>query len=222
MALSHDSMGIPSRNVLPEYQHQDSKFRPPPPGFAAGEFRLCLQFQKNGTCRLGNQCVEAHSTEELNMWTTHWNILKDKINRKIERTAATQTFLQKLQIDCNQLEDLNSLFVSSLPFVEIQIEDSAQTTLTTKPASTKWVIWIKSAKTLMNVALLEDSYREHFTIQSVVSQHSSAKHGQLAKSYQEWNSIAEDNPGIVAVTLKFRANVFGSFSQSVVLGKFSF
>lgn len=197
-----------------------SKFRPPPAGFAEGEFRLCLQFQKNGSCRLGSQCIEAHGIDELDAWVASWKIRRDKINKKIEKSAASQTFLQKLQIDCNQSEDLNNLFVSNLPFAEVQIEDEVQTTLTTKPAATKWTIWVKSSEPLRNIALLEDNHRENFTIHSVVSHLPNVKHGNLSKSYQEWNSNSDENLGILAITVKFRANVFGSFSQAVIIGNY--
>ena len=195
-----------------------SKFRPPPAGLAATEFRLCIQYQKIRTCRLGNQCVEAHGTEELEEWTACWNLRKDRISKKFEKNVASQTFLQRIQLDCNQADELNSIFVSSLPFVETQIEEEAHTTLGTKPAATKWTIWVKSSQVLQNVALLEDNNRENFTIQGVLTQ-LNAKHGHVTKSCQEWNNNSRENQGILAITIKFRANVYGSFSQAVILGK---
>lgn len=196
----------------------ESKFRPPPAGLSASEFRLCVQYQKIRTCRLGNQCVEAHGIEELNEWTIQWNLRKDQISKNIEENVLAQSFLQKLQLDCTQTEDLESIFAPNLPFVDIQVQEKAHVTLTTKPATTKWKIWVKSSKVLQNVALLEDNHRENFKIQNVLMQ-TDSKQGQMTKNCQEWHNSSCENLGILAITIKFQANVYGSFGQSVILGR---
>lgn len=192
------------------------KFRPPPSGLTSQEFRLCKQFEKNNTCRLGPQCVEAHGHEELNHWIAFWNSLKDKINSQLDKRNEPKSFLQKLHFDSSASETSDGLFSSRLGFVDLRLEGNQSVTLSTKPASTRWLITVKSSQKLLNIGLLEDNYRENFSIQSVLSKDLNCKYGQLSKSHQEWNGSSSDYPCTVVVTVKFKSCIYGSFNQSVV------
>jgi hypothetical protein len=193
-----------------------SKFRAPPSGLTSEEFRLCKQFEKNNTCRLGSQCVEAHGVEELNQWITFWNTLKDRINTQLEKNVVCKTFLQKLHLESSNFDRSKCMFVSNLPFVDLKLEESVNVTLSTKPASTSWTISLKSQEKLQNIGLLEDNYRENFFIQSVLTRESNLKHGHLTKSRQEWNSSSCENPFTIIITIKFKSNIYGSFNQAVI------
>ena len=193
-----------------------SKFRAPPSGLTSQEFRLCKQFEKNNTCRLGPQCVEAHGVEELNEWITFWNTLKDRINSQLEKKTVCKTFLQKLQFETSTSDRSECLFVSNLPFVDFRLEENVNVTLSTKPASTRWVITLKAHKKLQNIGLLEDNYRENFLLQSVLLSDSNVKYGHLTKSRQEWNSVSSDGHGTIIITIKFKSNIYGSFNQAVI------
>lgn len=193
-----------------------SKFRAPPSGLTSEEFRLCKQFEKNSTCRLGSQCVEAHGIEELNQWITFWNTLKDRINTQLEKNVVCKTFLQKLHLESSNSDRSECMFVSNLPFVDLKLEESVNVTLSTKPASTSWSILIKSQEKLKNIGLLEDNYRENFFIQSVLTREPNVKHGHLTKSRQEWNSSGCENPSSIIITIKFKSNIYGSFNQAII------
>lgn len=194
-----------------------TSFRAPPSGLTSQEFRLCKQFEKNNTCRLGTQCVEAHGLEELNQWITFWNNLKDKINSQLEKKSVCKSFLQKLHFDSSKTDSSECMFAPNLHFVDLKLEEDPNVTLSTKPACTRWIITLTSQEKLINIALLEDNYRENFLIQSVASRGFNGKHGHLTKSHQEWNGSSLDSPGTTTVvTVKFKSNIYGSFNQSVI------
>lgn len=217
MAFFNDE--VPSnRNVKHPNQNMEimDSFRAPPSGLTSQEFRLCKQFEKNNTCRLGNQCVEAHGIQELTQWITFWNNLKDKINSQLDKKTVCKTFLQKLHFDANKTDSSESIFASNLQYVDLILDGNANVTLSTKPACTRWTITITSHKQLMNIALLEDNYQENFSIQSVVYKGSNHKYGQLAKNHQEWNGSSLEDPGTTIITIKFKSNIYGSFNQAVI------
>ena len=45
------------------------KFRPPPRGVARDALKMC---QEAGRCRMQENCVEAHTLEELEEWVERW------------------------------------------------------------------------------------------------------------------------------------------------------
>ena len=49
------------------------KFRPPPMGVAKGALKLCQEAREGaGQCRMKENCIEAHSLEELDEWGLRW------------------------------------------------------------------------------------------------------------------------------------------------------
>ena len=59
------------QTVNTEVETMDSKwkFRPPPRGVARDALKLC---QEAGRCRMQENCVEAHTSEELQEWVERW------------------------------------------------------------------------------------------------------------------------------------------------------
>ena len=49
------------------------KFRPPPRGVARDALKLCQEATEGaGRCRMQENCVEAHTLEELEEWGERW------------------------------------------------------------------------------------------------------------------------------------------------------
>ena len=192
------------------------KHRPPPTGLTSHEFRLCKQFEKHLSCRLGLQCVEAHGIEEFNEWVIRWKIKKERVAKQIENKASVeQSFLEKLQLDCDQ-EGMDKLLVNSLPFAEINIKVGENVTLASKPAYNKWMLYVTSTCKLQDIALLQDNHRDHFIISNVQENECKGKIGTVSKNQQEWNNTTNDMPSVLVITIKFKANVYGSFNQVIV------
>ena len=201
------------KNVVSE---RTWNYRCPPDGLTSKEFSLCKQFEKNKSCRLGNQCVEAHGIQELDEWQIRWKIRWNQIHEDLDKNSVAQSFLQKLTLECTKDQSAGALFVNSLPFVEIKTSEPLKITLSSKPAASKWIFQVNtSSHVLQNVALFDENHCECFTIDSV--SHNSCKLG-LVQNNQEWNSNVSDAiPDSVTVIIKFKANVYGSFNQTIVL-----
>lgn len=192
-------------------------YRSPPIGLTSKEFSLCKQFEKNRSCRLGNQCVEAHGVEELEEWQFRWKIRWNRIHEDLDKNSSvSQNFLQKLTLECTKDQSSGALFVQSLPFVELKVNEQLKVTLSSKPATTRWTFQLNTSVALRNVALLDENHCECFAIDCV--SHNSCKLGKIQENFLEWNSnpcdVIPDN--YLTVVVKFKANVYGSFSQTIV------
>ena len=218
MALFNDGFEI--KNEYEHFYHSEEAVwscRSPPTGLMPHEFRLCKHFQKYNTCRLGAHCVEAHGIKEFNEWFDRWKIRQEKVVGHFDNNPNGQTFLKKLQVDCSTVEDSDSLFTGKLPGVLIDIETEEHVILSSKPANLKWTFRVKSSEPLQHVALLQDNHREYFSIQKVELQNNvKEKIGIVLESDQEWDSCSRHNTGVLFISVKFKANIYGSFSQSVV------
>lgn len=89
------------------------KFRPPPAGLTATEFRQCRQHDRHGSCRLGAQCVEAHGWAELEEWKVRWNIRREHFVEQVENQV-DQTLLERLRAEA--AADVAANFAPQLPF----------------------------------------------------------------------------------------------------------
>ena len=58
-------------NTAVETMDSKWKFRPPPRGVARDALKLC-QEAGSDRCRMQENCVEAHSLEELEEWVERW------------------------------------------------------------------------------------------------------------------------------------------------------
>ena len=225
-AMAQTGLGSPecSRGALPHKMAGDAEpppsslwtYRPPPNGLTSLEFRLCKQFEKHSSCRLGVQCVEAHGVGEFNEWVARWKILRDAARR---RHTEPPTLLRRLHDEMQRDRD-DQLFSDDLPGVLVQVKANAPCSLTlaTKPARTKWTLLVEPLEpgaVLCSAALLRDNHREHFTITSVQHQETKIALGRVAEGQQEWAGGSGD--GRLAITVKFAANVYGSFKQTLVL-----
>lgn len=59
--------------------------RPPPRGLGAEDYSLCQTYRAAQTCRMGDQCVEAHSEAELAEWQERFEYRAMKLERAREK-----------------------------------------------------------------------------------------------------------------------------------------
>lgn len=82
------------------------KYRPPPRGVAADEYNLCTTFIETSSCRLGEQCIDAHSQEELEEWRHRFEYRAMKLEKARENqlhgASYADQLLEKLSQGHNQ------------------------------------------------------------------------------------------------------------------------
>lgn len=64
---------------------RDWSHRPPPRGLGAEDYTLCPTYRAAHTCRMGDQCVEAHSEAELAEWQERFEYRAMKLERAREK-----------------------------------------------------------------------------------------------------------------------------------------
>lgn len=64
---------------------RDWLWRAPPRGFSSDNYTICETFLDTGTCRYGNQCIEAHGEEELNEWKERFEYRKMKLKKAYDK-----------------------------------------------------------------------------------------------------------------------------------------
>lgn len=75
---------------------RDWKWRPPPRGYSADSYGLCESFADNAVCHYGNQCVEAHGTEELHEWKERFEYRKMRLQRACEKELYGKSYTEQL------------------------------------------------------------------------------------------------------------------------------
>jgi hypothetical protein len=63
----------------------DWYWRAPPRGFKSDAYTLCENWKELGTCRFGQQCVEAHGEAELSEWKERFQYREMKMMRAKEK-----------------------------------------------------------------------------------------------------------------------------------------
>ena len=73
------------------------KFRPPPRGVAKEALKLCQEVGEGstGVCEMQENCVQAHSLEELEEWGERWGE-GHKTNKKKEGEEGKETYSDKI------------------------------------------------------------------------------------------------------------------------------
>ena len=163
--------------------------------------------------------MEAHGIKEFNEWFDRWKIRQEKVveNLTNDRDRIGRSFLQKLQLDCSSSDDCGGFFSPRLAGVQLDVETSEHVILSSKPANLKWTFTIRSQETLRNVVLLQDNHREYFFIQKAESLLAGDRMGVVLESGQEWNSCSnKDVAAAFNISVRFKANIYGSFNQTVV------
>lgn len=82
--------------VILDFIGRDWKWRPPPRGYTADSYTLCESYGENSTCHYGNQCVEAHGTEELHEWKDRFEYRKMRLQRACEKELFGKSYTEQL------------------------------------------------------------------------------------------------------------------------------
>jgi Zinc finger C-x8-C-x5-C-x3-H type (and similar) len=143
------------------------KFRPPPRGFTSENYVLCQNFHENGICNFGLNCVNAHSSEELQEWQERFEKRKTQHENSTNFKSYTEELLERLHQSTNP----EKIMKEKLDSVEVTCSNDLNLTVSSKTCKRDWIFVLKTTKLLKAVALLQDEHRTHFGIKHVFPMH---------------------------------------------------
>uniref|UniRef100_UPI00358DDE83 probable helicase with zinc finger domain isoform X2 n=1 Tax=Myxine glutinosa TaxID=7769 RepID=UPI00358DDE83 len=219
------------------------RFRGPPRGVAdPEEYALCEGFLQAGHCRLGAQCVLAHSPEELLEW-------KQRHPGCLQLNDIDKGYAETLLEKWLNAVDQSSVMVSALDGIRVHHSPELNLSVSDKNCTNLWTFTLKCQPTyrLSHIALLHDSDRPYFSIDSIFCcsskgpedpadeesielkdyalLHGNAHPPAIGKGTQEWHQQAGQcntqghagsSEAVYTVRLRFSADVHGSFQQTIV------
>uniref|UniRef100_A0A8C4R0U1 C3H1-type domain-containing protein n=2 Tax=Eptatretus burgeri TaxID=7764 RepID=A0A8C4R0U1_EPTBU len=219
------------------------RFRGPPRGVTdPEEYTLCEGFLQAGHCRLGAQCVLAHSSEELLEW-------KQRHPGCLQLNDIDKGYAENLLEKWLNAVDQSSVMVTALDGVRVHHSPELNLSVSDKNCTNLWTFTLKCQPNfcLSHIALLHDSDRSYFSIDSIFCcsakgpvdpadeaaielkdyalLHGSAHPPAIGKGTQEWHQPAGQcntqghagsSEAVYTVRLRFSADVHGSFQQTIV------
>nr|XP_015220183.1 PREDICTED: helicase with zinc finger domain 2 [Lepisosteus oculatus]XP_015220184.1 PREDICTED: helicase with zinc finger domain 2 [Lepisosteus oculatus]XP_015220185.1 PREDICTED: helicase with zinc finger domain 2 [Lepisosteus oculatus] len=150
-SLDHARMISEDRGT--EWRHR------PPPGNLTQGFELC---SRPDTCEYGQNCVAAHSTEELQEW-----ILRTRSAQKRMRAAQEQGLLSYQDLLLKEYRSSgNEVHIMSSCVPGVSVTCSEDLTMSSKEdhLEWKWTFHVESERPLVHVALLKHEQGAVFTL----------------------------------------------------------
>ncbi|XP_022919640.1 probable helicase with zinc finger domain [Onthophagus taurus] len=204
---------------------RDWHFRPPPRGYNGDHYVLCESFLENNNCRYGVHCTEAHGAGELNEWKERFQYRLMKMQRAYEKELYGKSYTEELLEQWLQSSNPEEIMKENLDYVICSCLSDLTISIPTKNTCHSWKFAIQSAFKLKSVALLQDTYRNHFEIASII--YKDLINNQfvelVADNKQEWTTLINENHQNQVlsnqeynITINFHTNIFGTFRQSIV------
>ncbi|KAK7082158.1 hypothetical protein SK128_003180 [Halocaridina rubra] len=199
--------------------------RPPPRGLSADEYALCSTFKDTQHCRLGDQCVGAHSNAELVEWQERFEYRAMKLERAKEKQLHGASYSDQLLERLSQAQHQDALISEKTTGIITNISPEPNLRVSQKPSHHEWMISLCPPAPLRVIALLHDAHRTHFSISEVTQIdnirciHRSCE----PENNQEW--ICTDVDAFVPhehrvieykVTITFKTVIYGTFRQAVI------
>ena len=150
------------------HQLDDSKdweFRTPPRGVA--EYSLCRIFSSEGVCRLGSQCTEAHSEEELKEWKRRFQIRQAKANKNTVMFGRSfvDTVLEKVYALKGSVQ---KVLASQVEHVKCMVNRPLDAKISEKGQKVSYTFTLETSnQILQNVALLNSENCKFFSLESI-------------------------------------------------------
>ncbi|XP_053631191.1 probable helicase with zinc finger domain isoform X3 [Cherax quadricarinatus] len=204
---------------------RDWTHRPPPRGLSADEYMLCATYKDTHTCRLGDQCIEAHSDAELVEWQERFEYRAMKLERAREKQLHGASYADQLLERLSQTQHHDALLSEKSDGIITGISMEPNLRVSHKPSSHEWVISLHTVTPLRVVSLLHDAHRTHFTISEVtrIDGHRHIHKSNEPENNQEWVNIdaealiyQEPSGYEYKVTISFRTMIYGTFRQAVI------
>lgn len=178
---------------------------------------MCDCFLETSICHFGTQCIEAHGEEELNEWKQRFEYRKMRLERAKEvelyGKSYTETLLEKFINSSTPDKVMNE----SVAGVELDCP-VLNIVISSKVSKENIKFTLKTTKELRAVALLQDAYRNHFSIQRICTGCDGQEEIKLTNE-QEWvNSETESTDTVKThvITASFSTTIYGTFRQSII------
>lgn len=109
LELQTHCRGQDHQTTIMSDEGRDWKHRPPPRGLGADEYALCSTYKDTHNCRLGDQCVGAHSDAELLEWQERFEYRAMKLERAREKQLHGATYADQLLERLSQAQHQDTL-----------------------------------------------------------------------------------------------------------------
>lgn len=114
MELQAHCRGQEHQTIIMSDEGRDWMHRPPPRGLSAEEYSLCPTFKDTHTCRMGDQCIEAHSDAELIEWQERFEYRAMKLERAREKQLHGATYADQLLERLSQAQHQDALITEKV------------------------------------------------------------------------------------------------------------
>lgn len=204
---------------------RDWTHRPPPRGLSAEEYALCSTFKDTHNCRLGDQCVGAHSDAELLEWQERFEYRAMKLERAKEKQLHGASYADQLLERLSQLQHQEALITEKSSGIITNMSMEPNLRVSQKPSQHEWVITLCPPSPLRVVSLLHDAHRTHFSITEVaqIDNHRCIHKSCAPENNQEWISTdieslapVDHHPLEYKITVSFKTAIYGTFRQAVI------
>lgn len=223
-ASSDEGNEMSDKNKLTEqcaFVERCWKFRPAPRGFTSENYVLCQNLHENGVCNFGLNCVNAHSTEELQEWKHRFEQRKQHHENYIKLQHG-KSYTEELLERLHQSTNPEKIMKEKLDGVDVTCSNDLNLTVSSKTCKREWIFVLKTTRLLKAVALLQDEHRSHFGIKHVFPMHpgkqpSPTNQTESNKNDQEWTveasreNLDSENDTVVShrVKIVFSTDIYG-------------
>lgn len=197
------------------------RHRPPPRGVPCEELSICKNHQVYGQCRLGDQCCEAHSDDELGEWRERLEYRKARVKKAQEKyIEGYQEYAEELLRRYSEAKDPEAgqkVMTENLPGLKLTCKQQLKRTVTGKDTKLHWEFELHTITPLQRLVLLHDAFRGHFELRRVVKSHFRF---MFQEGCQEWlNSLQPPGKREVLtylIEVGFQASMYATFVQTLV------
>ncbi|KAK2142420.1 hypothetical protein LSH36_958g00101 [Paralvinella palmiformis] len=194
-------------------REQQWNYRHPPLDRRVEDYRLCPRLSSR-TCNWSdcpqeyNMCPNAHSEEELDEWKKRRRHKWEK--RRQAKSSNLYSYMDNLQEEIKTSECETSVLADSVVGIAIECDKDLTQLTEDKGGTTTWSFQVKADDLkLQRVALVYSKGRSYFHLET-----------DQAKQDADCQLLSEDDfeqsTGIYLFRVHFKAEVFGSFAQTVV------
>ncbi|XP_013382941.1 probable helicase with zinc finger domain [Lingula anatina] len=197
------------------------KFRPPPRGLTSEEYTICPRQQTSGTCKYGTRCTHAHSDAELVEWKQRFDYRRHNSTSSGDQVAVKRSYAELLMEKWIRAENKDAVMKEAIENVKVHVNSDLTVTMSTKRCTNAWTFTLTSRDCLHRIILLDDASRAHYSIGSVtVGPKKSQKIQKVEDNCVEWTNpsikLKGNNENVYRIKIVFKAEIFGTFRQSVV------
>ncbi|XP_050041425.1 probable helicase with zinc finger domain [Dermacentor andersoni] len=208
------------RTVLVSDGGRTWKHRPPPRGVPADELSICHNHHIYGQCRLGSQCCEAHSEDELAEWQERLRYRMERVKKAQQKhLEGYQEYAKDLLERYAEAKDptaMQRVMTETMPGLRLTCKQQLKRTVTSKETALVWEFELCTITPLQRLVLLHDAFRGHFELRRVEK---SPFKFVLAPGCQEWvNSLrAPTNKDVLVyfIQVGFQSSMYATFVQTL-------